>query len=427
MSLIPGEPPLVYAPSVGDRQHVPFVGVGDVELLADAEFGPETKLAASSLFDAYRSVRLRQWVRKELGLGWALDPQLRLLQLDDPFVGSRRERDRQRLENQRVFLSEAVGGADLLGEDLTRAAASEIAEAFLDLERGAWATALIVPALAHLDDSPRVLRNNLALLEAAIDYFQGEGLDAVADDQGSFAKSRQLFAAIPIHARLLRDATFVRYLRESYSELSEHLYGYWVQIPNLTSDAPPGVIRGLSDLVYPLQDHAETNVVLDRVGPFGLGYLANGIAGDCMGTSAPEFITHPPTSYRRELRPGEEETGFTLVVYNQVLLRNRQMTGRHRVRGERAYRHHPCGECGYHEPDKPPLGNRAKKLHGFYWHRIQTRKLGYGAVADTRQHFMQMLQTAEKANARLGEDGSYYESLRETMRPEAATGFGDPG
>jgi len=163
------------------------------------------------------------------------------------------------------------------------------------------------------------------------------------------------------------------------------------------------------------------------VGPFGLGYLANGIAGDCMGTSAPEFITHPPTSYRRELRLGEEETGFTLVAYNQVLLRNRQMTGRHRLRGERAYRRHPCGECGYHELNKPPLGNRAKKLHGFYWHRVQTRELCIGAVAEAQQRFMQMLRIAQQANAGLGEDSGYYASLRETMRPEAAAGFGDPG
>jgi hypothetical protein len=426
MSLIPGESPLVYAPSVGDRQHVPFLGVADIELLAEAEFGLQTKLAASSLLDAHRSPRLRQWVRKDLGLGWALDPQLRLLQLDDDFINSRRDVDRQRLDDQRAFLGEAIGGADLLGGDLTHVGASEIAEAFLDVERNAWATALIVPALAHLDLSPRVLRNNLALLEAAIDYFHAQGLDAVADDQGSFAKSRQLFAGVSIHAKLLRDERFVRYLRDAYSELSKHLYGYWVQIPQLTSGAPPAVIRGLSDFVYPLQDEVATNVVLDRVGPFGLGYLANGIAGDCMGTGAPEFITHPPSSYRRQLRPGEDDPGFALVVYNQVLLRNRQMSGRHGLRGQLAYRRHPCGDCGSHDRDKAPLGNRAKKLHGFFWHRVQTRELCVGVVPETQRRFLHMLRRAQQANAELGEDGSYYEALRVTMRPEAAVGFGDP-
>jgi hypothetical protein len=427
MSLIPGEPPLVFAPSVGDRQHVPFLGLPDVDLLAKADFGPQTRLAASSLLDARGSSRLRHWVRQGLGLGWALDPNLRLLQLEPAFVRSRRDNDRQRLEQQRGFLAEATGGADLLGEDLTRRGASEIAARFLDHERDAWATALIVPALAHLDFSSRVLRNNLALLEAAIDYFQAEGLDAVADDRGPFAKSRQLFSAISIRARLLRDEKFVRYLRDAYSELSDYLYGHWVQAPGLTGDAPAGVIRGLSDFVYPLQDEATTNVVVDRVGPFGLGYLANGIAGDCMGTAAPEFISHPPTSYRRALRPGEEESGFALVVYNQVLLRNRQMTGHYGLRGLRAYRRYPCGECGYHDLDKPPLGNRAKKLHGFYWHRVQTRELCLGPVFETQQRFRQMLSRAQETNAELGEDGSYYQALQETMRPEAAIEFGDQG
>lgn len=63
-----------------------------------AFFGPETRLAASNLFDAHRSLRLRLWVRRGLGLGWALDPRLRLLQLDEEFVRSRRDSDRQRLE-----------------------------------------------------------------------------------------------------------------------------------------------------------------------------------------------------------------------------------------------------------------------------------------------------------------------------------------
>lgn len=425
MSLIPGEPPLVYAPSADDRQHVPFLGLADVDLLADAEFGPETKLAASSLFDAWRSPRLRQWVRRELGLGWALDPQLRMLQLDEAFVSSRRDGDRQRLEAQRTFLGQVLGGLDVLSRDLTSAEAEEVSQAFLDAERNAWATALLVPALAHLDRSARVLRTNLQLLEAAIDYFGREGLDSVADDQGPFRKTRQLLATIPIHARLLRDAKYMRYVRDAYAVYGDYLFGYWAQLPQLTSSATPELIRGLSDFVYPLQDETRANVILDRVGPFGYGYLANGIAGDCMGTAAPEFITHPPSGYRGQLKKGDKEGGFAFVVWNQVLLRNRRMTGMSGLRGRLAYLRHPCGECGADDRDKPPLSNRAKKLHGFHWHRRQTAALCDAPVSVTQLRFLGMLRHARAANADLGEDGSYYRALWETMRPEAAERFGD--
>jgi hypothetical protein len=424
MSLIPGERPIVYAPSTGERGRVPFLGPGDIDLLAEADFGMDARLAASALFDAHRSPRLRRWVRQEIAVGWALDPQLRLLQLDAAFVDSRRARDCNRLIAQREFLAEAVGGG-ILADDLTSRRAVEIAENVLDLERSAWATALIVPALAHLDPSPRVLRNNLALLEAAIDYFSSEGLGSVSDDRGPFAKTRQLFAAICIHARLFRDSAYIRYLRDAYSEFSAHLYGYWVQVPQLTGGAPPAVIRGLSDFVYPLQDETETNVILDRIGSFGLGFLANGIAGDCMGTGAPEFITHPPTAYWPEPRSDEKSRGFALVAYNQVLLRNRQLTGPHGLRGQLAYRRYPCGECGHHPRNEPPTGNRAKKLHGFYWHGVQTQSVCSGSVPATQSRFVELLRRAEQANAELGEDGSYYAALWLTMRPDAAERFGE--
>lgn len=414
----------MFAPSVENRQHVPFLGLPDIDLLRSADFGIETRLAGSNLFDAHSVSRLRQWVRRELGLGWALDSRLRLLQLDENFVRSRRDRDRRKLEAERAFLAETASGFDLLGRELTPEAALEVSGSFLDRAQGAWGTALLAPALAHLDREPRILRTNLALLEAAIDHFHREGLESPASDQGPFAKSRQLFGTVAIAASLLRDAKHLQYLREAYAEYSAYLYGYWLQTPGLVSDAPPAVIRGLSDFVYPLQDRAATNVVIDRVGPFGFGYLANGIAGDCMGTGAPEFITHPPRAYREELKPGQEER-FSLVVWNQVLLRNRQMNGKNALRGQRAYRRYPCSECGAHDPELPPRSPKAKKLHGFFWHREQAAELCRGSVAVTQERFRKMLVHAREANADLGEDGSYYVSLLQTMRPDAIERFGD--
>jgi hypothetical protein len=146
-----------------------------------------------------------------------------------------------------------------------------------------------------------------------------------------------------------------------------------------------------------------------------------------MGTGAPEFVTHPPNGYRKKLKPGEKEPGFSLVLWNQVLLRNRQMRGKNGLRGQRAYKRFPCSDCQAHEAETPPKSNKDKKLHGFYWHRQQTRELADGAIALTQQRFQEMLTRARQATAGLGEDGSCYESLVQTMRPEAITRFGEGG
>lgn len=417
MSLIPGEPPLVHAPSGARRQLVPWLNLVDLDLLAAAEFGLETSLAASALYDAQRSARLRQWVRQDLGLGWALHPQLHLLQVEERFVLTRREQDRRRLEDQRQFLAAPFQGFLPINARISRGHAAEVGPAFLDLARAALGTALIAPAFAHLDRSPTTLTNNLALLEASIDYFHQEALHSVADDRGPFAKSRQLFAAIAVHARLLSDERFMRRLLQAYGEYNSDVYGFWVQPIGLSSGVSARPIRGLSNFIYPLQDDYESNVILDRAGGFGNGYLANGIAGHCMGTGAPEFISFPPSGFRSELRPGEQPSGFSLVCYNHVLLRNRQFTGRARGRSLLAYQRFPCTECGHHDPEKPPLDNKTKKLHGFYWHRLQARELSAGDVAVTRRTFLHLLRRAEQANALLGGDASYYAALRATLPP----------
>jgi hypothetical protein len=427
VSLIPGESPLQFVPAADDRQHVPFFTPGDIDLLGTAEFGIDTKLAASDLWEAHRNSRLRQWVRQDLGLGWALDPRLRLLQIDGKFVRSRRERDRRRLEDERAFISQTAGGIDLLHRDLSKAEATEIAGAFLEAQISAWGTALIAPGLAHIERDPRILRNNRALLEAAIEFFEVEGLASPATDHAPFAKPRQLFALVAIAPKLLVDDKYARSLRESYAEYANRLYGYWVQAPNLESDAPPRVTRALGDFVYPLQDESRTNVVLDRVGPFGYGYQADGIAGNCMGTSAPEFITHPPKGYRPRLVAGQRD-GFSLVVWNRVLLRNRKVDGERGRAGRRAYRRHPCGECGAHDAATPPRTPRSKKLHGFYWHRVHSADVCRGTIATTRRRFLRMVRGAREASVELGERvGHYYDALEHTLRRAADERFGDSG
>lgn len=81
MSLIPGEPPLVHAPSRGNPRLVPWLTRADVGYLNDFEFGPSINMAATDLAGAVIRPNLGQRIRDALGLGLALHPQLHLLQL----------------------------------------------------------------------------------------------------------------------------------------------------------------------------------------------------------------------------------------------------------------------------------------------------------------------------------------------------------
>src|SRR3954447_22224374 len=54
MSFIPGEPPLVHAPSRGDPRLVPWLTHADVPYLSEFEFGPSINLVASDLAGAVR-------------------------------------------------------------------------------------------------------------------------------------------------------------------------------------------------------------------------------------------------------------------------------------------------------------------------------------------------------------------------------------
>jgi hypothetical protein len=418
MSLIAGEAPLSFIPSLSAPQHIPFLTAADIEIVRREDLRIETRLAASSLFQAYSNSRMRDWVRRELGLGWTLDPQLRLLQLPPAFVLSRGDFDRGRLQAEQEFLADALAGVDVFGMDIGAEAAMQVATNFLDAASDAWATALIAPSLAHLDSSPRVLRNNLTLLEASIAYFEREGLDSVADDRGPFAKQRHLFATIQIEAKLLRDSKWLKFLQDAYSSYSSYIDGYWVQALNLTASASPATLRGLTDFVYPLQDETQVPVTLDRVGAFGYGFAANGIAALCMGTGAPEYVTHPPTRFKPMRKPGAT-TSFAFVVWDQVLLRNISHSGRHKVRGLRAYRRHPCAECGAHEASRPPRATAAKRRHGFYWHQAQVHDLCHGTLLQSQRRFLDAVRVARAESAELGYPVDYYDSLVATMRPEA--------
>jgi hypothetical protein len=79
----------------------------------------------------------------------------------------------------------------------------------------------------------------------------------------------------------------------------------WVQVANLGSTPRPADIRRLSDFLYELERRTDKPVIPDRLGQLGLGYLAGGLSGYCIGTGAPEYLPFPPTA----TEPGVGQAG----------------------------------------------------------------------------------------------------------------------
>jgi len=157
---------------------VPWFALNDRDLLSGVELlSPELMMAASSLHEAHFSRALREWVRNTLGLGWALHPQLELLQLADDFIDTRAERYRAKLQVQRALLVEALGDIDIRNVSLSRRQAREASASLLQLAISALGTALISGSLMYDEPSPRLLANNLALLDGSIAEFEEERLE----------------------------------------------------------------------------------------------------------------------------------------------------------------------------------------------------------------------------------------------------------
>ncbi len=234
---------------------------------------------------------------------------------------------------------------------------------------------------------------------------------------------RQLLAGVTIHARLLREKRFVQRLFDELLDRSDGLYGYWLQVPGVNSSSNAVTLESVRDFAYPLQERSERPVVTDRLGGFGLGLLAGGIAGYCVGTGAPEFVSFPPVTYRA--RDADASEGFAFVSYNQVLLRNFQLRGTRARKGLLAAHRYPCSGCGHHDPETPPRNNREKKLHGFSWHREQALRSSAGAPAQTGAQFRRMVAVASESSRVINDPATpFYAAMLATLPPELAARTG---
>lgn len=411
MSLIPGEPPLVHAPSRGDQRLVPWLTRADLPLLARFEFGPSISLAATALADAVLRPGLAHRVRDMLGRGLALHPQLYLLQLTA-------EHQRLHFADEIALLGEPLEEAiDPLAELLDDEAVERLAVHLLDLGVNGLGTALLAGSFLFGEPSAVGLDNNLALLAASARYFDEEGLADAADETVRFQRPRQLFATISFERRVLRDEAFMRELLDTYVAAAPGLYGYWVQVANLGSTPRADDVRRLSDFLYELERRTDKPAVVDRLGQLGLGYLAGGLSGYCIGTGAPEFFRHPPTISVNS--DGQKPKGFALVAYHAGYLRNFQTRGPHGDRAVAAFARLRCA-CGHHEPGEPPVGNVAKKLHCFHWRVEQAATVLAGSAAENVRAFLQLVESGEEASRALDGDLRLYAALRETLPREAA-------
>jgi hypothetical protein len=414
MSLIPGEPPLVQAPYRGDPRLVPWLTRADLGFLNDFEFGPSINLAATDLAAAVLRPTLPRRIRDTLGLGLALHPQLHLLQLAT-------EEQQLHFADEIALLGEPLEtGVDPLRELLDDQLAEKLAVHLLDLAVSGLGTALLAGSFLLLEASRVGLDNNLALLAGSARYFHEEGLADGADERVRFPRPRQLFATISLDRRVLQDEAFMRELLEVYVAAAPGVYGYWVQVANLGSTPRAVDVRRLSELVYELEQRTDKPVVADRLGQLGLGYLAGGLSGYCVGTGAPEFLRFPPSI--RLKSDGKKPKGFALVAYHAPSLRNFVTQGKHAGRAVTAFAAGPCN-CGFHEQREPPLSNKAKKLHCFHCRVVQAGTVLAGSTAENIRAFLALVARGEEASRGIDGDLRVYAALRETLPRAAAEGL----
>lgn len=406
MSLIPGEPAPVLAPALNRRALVPWLTRSDLPFLDEYDLSPSMGLVAADLPDSLLNPALAYRVRNTLGLGLALDPQLSLLQLTDEHLT-------RHFAQEIALLSEPLEQpiepmSELLGE----AEAEKLAVHVLDLGIRGLGTALLAGSFLLLEPSPVGIDNNLALLAASASYFHEEGLEDPADQSVAFPRPRQLFATISIERRVLDHQGFLRELLDVYVAAAPGVYGYWVQVANIGSTPQPTDVRRFSNFIYELQRRTQKPVIADRLGQLGLGFLAGGLAGYCVGTGAPEFLRFPRVTW---LRPdGTKPKGFSLVAYHPDYLRNFQTSGKHSARGKAAFFRRPC-RCGYHPRREPPASNKTKKLHCFHCRALQVLELAEHEGGEATQRFLQMVTAGEQASADLDGDLRLYAALRETL------------
>jgi hypothetical protein len=412
MSLIPGEPPLVHAPSHGDPRLVPWLTRADLSYLTDFDFGPSINVAATDLAGAVLRPTVARRIRDTLGLGLALHPQLHLLQLTT-------EEHQMHFGGDIALLSEPLEESiEPMGELLGEEVAVKLAEHLIDLSVSGLGTAFLAGSFLLTEASRARLDNNLALLAASARYFHEEGLADGADESVRFPRPRQLFATISIERRILRDKEFMRELLEAYVAAAPSVYGYWVQVANLGSTPRPTEVRPLSDFLYELERRTEKPVVPDRLGQLGLGYLA-GRLSYCIGTGAPEYFRFPPTvSVKKD---GQKPKGFSFVAYHSPSLRNFVAQGKYADRALKAFANAPC-DCGFHEQGEPPRGNKAKKLHCFRCRVIQAAAVVAGTPSENVRAFLAMVGRGEDESREIDGDLRIYTALRETLPREAAEG-----
>jgi hypothetical protein len=411
MSLIPGEPPLVHAPSRGDPRLVPWLTRADVGYLTEFDFGPSINMAATDLADAVLRPTLALRIR-DLGLGLALYPPLHLLQLTT-------EEQQLHFAAEIALISEPLDElVDPMSEPLADDVAADLARHLIDLAVSGLGTALLAGSFLQSGPSRVGLDNNLALLAVSARYFHEEGLADGVDESVKFPRPRQLFATISIDRRVLRDKEFMRELLDAYVAAASGVYGYWVQVANLGSTPRPTDARTLSNFLYELERRTAKPVVPDRLGQLGLGYLA-GRLSYCIGTGAPEYLRFPPTV--RVKQEGEKSKGFAFVAYHAPSLRNFVAQGKNAERAIKAFANAPC-DCGFHERSEPPRGNKAKKLHCFRCRVIQAVAVQAGTPAENVRAFLAMVARGEEETREIDGDLRIYAALRETLPREAAEG-----
>jgi hypothetical protein len=170
--------------------------------------------------------------------------------------------------------------------------------------------------------------------------------------------------------------------------------GYYIKIAGLGDNSSLLDVTNCAEFLLGLQMRAQRPVVLAGGGNLWMAFLAEGLAGACIGLGEGEVFHFPPSSASgRQGRP----------VYHDGLLRSVNPKTEHeeaRRRAHELFRRFPCA-CGHHPKGRAPKG-RERKPHTFSLRYADASTFGTGPISAREVHLAKRLLRAREIALAVG-------------------------
>jgi hypothetical protein len=304
------------------------------------------------LANAARNLKTIQRARRELGLGVELEVE----------AWRNQARDDHRLRRQ-PFSSLGYDVRDVLGRPrlaiddrrLTDSQVSDYATAVVDAQVRVEPTIFQTPG--HLVAGPIGLTNDIMLAHAVLDLADRRALrEPAAGDVHN--RPRAVFASINVRVPLLTPER-IRALVNAYSPLDVDgfsLAGF--------DFAASGVRTELFfRLALALQENSGNPVDLAGVGHLWQAATARGIAAANAGPDRGQLLFQADEAPPKPRNPDDEDEGKRQVpIYRCSILGCFAVGQRGDDARRDSFRRSPC-QCGFHQPELPPVGRREAIAH----------------------------------------------------------------